>query len=188
MLAAGVDVRLDTAAVDVELAEDGVRVRCADGTTEAGSHVVVTVPLGVLKQGALTFTPDLPADRTAAIARLGFGCYEKVAMRFEQPFWRNAGLGHALIFPRDPTEATMWVINQDAFGGGPTLVCQVVHSASHHVVGRSEAAAVEWATGNSGPRGRRAVPDAVGGGGDRVGHRPLVRWRLHPPAAGGGAP
>jgi hypothetical protein len=43
--------------------------------------VVVTVPLGVLKRGAPTFSPALPADRLAAIERLGFGRYEKVAMR-----------------------------------------------------------------------------------------------------------
>jgi len=146
VLASGVDVHLGTAAVEVEVTQDGVHVHCADGHTEVGSHVVVTVPLGVLKQGSLRFTPELPPERTAAIERLGFGRYEKVAMRFEQPFWRNSGLGHALIFPRDPAEPTMWVINQDAFGGGPTLVCQVFHSAAHHVVGRTEAEAVEWAT------------------------------------------
>jgi polyamine oxidase len=107
----------------------------------------VTVPLGVLKRGSIRFSPVLPPDHAAAIERLGFGHYEKVAMRFDEPFWRRAGLGHMLIFPRDPAEATLWVINQDAFCGGPTLVCQVLHSASHHVVGRSQSEAVDWALG-----------------------------------------
>jgi monoamine oxidase len=147
VLAAGVDVRLGTAAVGVEVTRDGVHVDCADGSAEIGSHVVVTVPLGVLKQGSPRFVPALPPDRTAAIARLGFGHHEKIAMRFDEPFWRNHGLGHVLIFPRDPAEATLWVINQDAFGCGPTLVCQVFHSASHHVVGRTESQAVDWALG-----------------------------------------
>jgi hypothetical protein len=59
-------------------------------------------PLGVLKRDVLRFSPALPPDRLAAIERLGFGRYEKVALRFDEPFWRAAGLPHAMIFPRDP--------------------------------------------------------------------------------------
>ena len=74
----------------------------ADGTAEAGSHVVVTLPLGVLKRGLPRFTPALPPDRLAAIGRLGFGRFEKVALRFAEPFWRQAGFPHLMVFPRDP--------------------------------------------------------------------------------------
>ena len=38
------------------------------------------------------FSPALPRDRLAAIGRLGFGRFEKVALRFAEPFWREAGL------------------------------------------------------------------------------------------------
>ena len=97
-------------------------MRSADGTSEEGSHVVVTVPLGVLKRGAPRFSPALPPDRLAAIERLGFGRYEKVALRFDEPFWRAAGLSHLMLFPRDPEESTVWVFDLDAFGAGPALV------------------------------------------------------------------
>lgn len=36
-------------------------------------HVILTVPLGVLKAGAILFDPPLPPEKLAAIARLGFG-------------------------------------------------------------------------------------------------------------------
>jgi len=40
----------------------------------------------VLKRSAPRFSPALPADRLAAIGRLGFGRYEKVVLRFDEPF------------------------------------------------------------------------------------------------------
>jgi polyamine oxidase len=48
-MATGLDVRLDVDVAEVVLSTSGVRVRSHDGTTEDGSHVVVAVPLGVLK-------------------------------------------------------------------------------------------------------------------------------------------
>jgi len=109
-MAAGVDLRLGTEVTDVAVTADGVRVRTADGRSEAGTHVVVTVPLGVLKRGAPRFSPGLPPDRLAAIGRLGFGRFEKVALRFEEPFWRAAGFPHLMLFPRDPGEWMVWVM------------------------------------------------------------------------------
>ncbi len=99
-----VDVRLGRSVTEIEASRDGVRVRTADGSVEEGSHVVVTVPLGVLKQGLPRFSPALPPDRLAAVERLGFGRFEKVALRFSEPFWRDAGFPHLMVFPRDPDE------------------------------------------------------------------------------------
>jgi polyamine oxidase len=129
-MASGLDVRLGVEVAEVVLGPRSVHVRGADGSTEDGSHVVVTVPLGVLKRGTPQFSPVLPPDRAAAIGRLGFGRYEKVALGFDQPFWRAAGLSHLMIFPRDPADSTLWVFDQDAFGAGPTLVCHNFHSAA----------------------------------------------------------
>jgi monoamine oxidase len=146
-MASGVDVRLGVEVTEVALSSQGVRVRAADGSTEDGSHVVVTVPLGVLKRGRPGFSPALPGDRSAAIGRLGFGRYEKVALRFGEPFWRAAGLSHMIIFPRDPGDPAIWVIGQDAFGGGPVLLFQIFHSSTSRVLGTPEDETVRWALG-----------------------------------------
>src|SRR6202012_2493508 len=61
------------------------------GAAEEVSPPLVAVPLGVLKRGARRFPPPLPADHRAAIGRLGFGRFEKVALRFSEPFWRGGG-------------------------------------------------------------------------------------------------
>ena len=143
-MAAGVDLRLGVDVAEIASSAGGVRVRSADGTSEDGSHVVVTVPLGVLKRGALKFRPALPPDRLAAIERLGFGRYEKVALRFDEPFWRTAGLPHAMIFPRDSRAPAVWAIGLDAFGAGPVLVFQIFHSAARHVLGADPDDAARW--------------------------------------------
>jgi polyamine oxidase len=142
-----VDVRLGRSVTEIEASRDGVRVRTADGSAEEGSHVVVTVPLGVLKRGLPRFSPALPPDRLAAIERLGFGRFEKVALRFSEPFWRDAGFPHLMVFPRDPDEWMVWVMGQDAFGGGPVLVFFVFHSAAERLAAAGRDAAVRWALG-----------------------------------------
>ena len=76
------------------------------------------------------FSPALPRDRLAAIGRLGFGRFEKVALRFAEPFWREAGFPDLMVFPRDPGEWMVWVMGLDAFGAGPALVFSVFHSAA----------------------------------------------------------
>jgi monoamine oxidase len=144
-MAAGVDVRLGVEVTEVARSARGAGVRSADGASEAGSHVVVTVPLGVLKRGAPRFSPVLPPDRLDAIRRLGFGRYEKVALRFGEPFWRAAGFPHVLIFPRAAGDPAIWVLGLDAFGAGPVLVFQVFHSLTRQVLGVTAADAAQWA-------------------------------------------
>ena len=144
-MAVGVDLRLGVEVAEVVVSAGGVRVLAADGTSEEGSHVVVAVPLGVLKRGAPRFSPALPPDRLAAIARLGFGRFEKVALRFDEPFWRAAGFPHMMIFPRDPGEWMVWAVGQDAFGGGPVLVFFVFHSAAGRLLGAGADTAARWA-------------------------------------------
>jgi monoamine oxidase len=121
-LGAGLDVRVGADVEQVIVRPEGVRVRTVSGADEEGSHVVVTVPLGVLQGGGLRFDPPLPPERVATIGRLGFGRYEKVAMRFEEPFWRAAGVPHLLVFPAGADGLAPFLAGQDAFDGGPVLV------------------------------------------------------------------
>jgi monoamine oxidase len=45
----------------------GVTVTLAAGETLTAPYALITLPLGVLKQGAVTFQPPLPAEKQAAI-------------------------------------------------------------------------------------------------------------------------
>ncbi len=101
-IAGDADIRLGVEVTEVLYSARGIAVRDTTGRTEEGTHVVVTVPLGVLKTGSPVFSPSLPADRLTAIKRLGFGHLEKVAMLFDRPFWREAGAPHLFVFPGKP--------------------------------------------------------------------------------------
>jgi monoamine oxidase len=49
--------------------------------------VIVTLPLGVLKQGSVIFDPALPAQKQQAIKTLGMGTLDKLYLWFDDPFW-----------------------------------------------------------------------------------------------------
>uniref|UniRef100_A0A663LL77 Amine oxidase domain-containing protein n=1 Tax=Athene cunicularia TaxID=194338 RepID=A0A663LL77_ATHCN len=65
-----------------------VQVECEDGDTFLADHVIVTVPLGFLKEHHQNFfQPPLPERKAEAIRRLGFGTNNKIFLEFEKPFW-----------------------------------------------------------------------------------------------------
>ena len=43
----------------------------------------------MLKSGDVAFDPPLPAEKIAAIRHVGYGNFEKVALRFDHPFWED---------------------------------------------------------------------------------------------------
>ncbi len=85
-LASGLNIKLGH--VVSHISSDGglVRVTTNGGMFEA-SKVLVTLPLGVLKANTVTFEPELPQDKRTAIARLGFGTLNKIALHYPEPFW-----------------------------------------------------------------------------------------------------
>ncbi|KKA29640.1 hypothetical protein TD95_000693 [Thielaviopsis punctulata] len=66
---------------------DGSRIK-VERTFEF-DDVVVTTPLGWLKNNRDAFEPELPPRLCKAIDSISFGCLEKVYMTFETPFWRK---------------------------------------------------------------------------------------------------
>ena len=88
-LARAVDLRLGQVVRSIEHGNSGVRVTTASGVF-AANRVVVTLPLGVLKAGAVSFQPALPARKLEAIRKLGMGVLDKLVLRFDRAFWDRA--------------------------------------------------------------------------------------------------
>jgi monoamine oxidase len=88
LLAAGLDIVLNTPVTGIVHNDDSVTVRAKDRSFH-GSAAIVTVPLGVLKSGAITFDPPLPAEHTQAVNALGFGVLSKSFFRFTQRNWKT---------------------------------------------------------------------------------------------------
>jgi hypothetical protein len=80
--------------------------------------VVVTVPIGVLQAGTITFSPPLPPPVVAAAHRIGAGRVAKVVAAFDQAFWAPHRAFYVVAEPPEPL--TLWV-DVSAVGGRPLL-------------------------------------------------------------------
>jgi len=143
-LAAGIDIRTSAVVESVVVTEAGVGVTLQGGEVEEASHVVITVPLGVLKSGGLDFRPPLPPDRREAIAQLGFGSYEKVVLVFDRSFWRDSAMSHSIVFPRAEDLAAMWFFDLDAFDAGPAIAAHLFHTVATSVRDWPPGSVVDW--------------------------------------------
>jgi len=86
-LAKGLDIRLGAVVERVLQNGVGARVVLQTGETLSADHVIVTVPLGVLKAGEVVFDPPLSPKRQAAIQTLGMGLLNKCWLRFDRIAW-----------------------------------------------------------------------------------------------------
>ena len=118
-----------------------VSVTCA--TPEGGeatlqAHaVLVTLPLGVLKKGSVAFSPPLPAYKQAAIAALGMGTENRVAMLFPTLFWPGD------VYFLRPTLGRYTFSNLHALGVERVLCAWVRPDAVAEVEALSDEAALE---------------------------------------------
>jgi monoamine oxidase len=86
LLADGLQIVLNTPVTAVARRDSAVIVRAGDRSFE-GPAAIVTVPLGVLKSGAITFDPPLPEGHIHAVNALGFGVLSKSYFRFSRRTW-----------------------------------------------------------------------------------------------------
>lgn len=86
LLAAGLQIQLNTPVTGITRRDDAVTVRAANHSFE-GPAAIVTVPLGVLKAGHIAFDPPLPGPHSRAVAALGFGVLSKSFFRFDRRTW-----------------------------------------------------------------------------------------------------
>lgn len=86
---AGLDIRLRTPVQRISRSPEGVQIETAAGRFAARA-AVISLPLGVLKADTVRFDPPLDRAKQRAIARLGVGELEKIALKFPRVFWPAA--------------------------------------------------------------------------------------------------
>jgi len=79
--AQGLPIRYETPVAAIDWSGAGVRVTSAKGVLSARS-VIVTVSVGVLKSGAIRFTPELPAINRDGLNGVGMGASTRAALSF----------------------------------------------------------------------------------------------------------
>lgn len=130
-LAAGLNIRTGVVVERIAYGDDGVTVSTGQGDFQA-ERVIVTVPLGVLKAGVIDFSPGLPPEKQAAIERIGFGHYEKLALRFPRIFWPTGPHRFNYLSDADPPLFMAW-LNNAHYTGEPVLVAYHAAGLARHI-------------------------------------------------------
>jgi polyamine oxidase len=88
-LAEGLTIQLGQEVRRIDYAQRRMRVSTRSGRSFYGDIVIVTVPIGVLKAGTITFDPPLPARKRDAIRRMGSALLDKLYLEFDSVFWET---------------------------------------------------------------------------------------------------
>jgi monoamine oxidase len=102
-------VQLDAVVTGIAWRRGHAVVRTAAGAELAAPQVVVTVPLGVLKAGAIDFSPRLPGKEDA-LRRLEMGAAARVSLQFEHDGWAGPdSFSHGFLFTGEPPFPVWWI-------------------------------------------------------------------------------
>ncbi|MCB9235576.1 MAG: FAD-dependent oxidoreductase [Bacteroidia bacterium] len=80
------EIQLNSPVTDINYQSDQILIRIQGGQTITAGKVLLTVPLTVLKQGDINFTPSLPASKTESLSHLGMEPGMKLFLRFSNKF------------------------------------------------------------------------------------------------------
>jgi monoamine oxidase len=124
----GVDVEFGFQIERVAWEAGGVTVTSKDGREHSARAAVSTLPVGVLKSGAVKFTPDLPESKRKAMKNLHAGPVSKILLKFRERFWPH------------------WLANLGCGDGPVTLYWPVFYNRGKSVEGK-DPVLVAYATG-----------------------------------------
>ncbi|KAL4431128.1 hypothetical protein ABPG75_006384 [Micractinium tetrahymenae] len=120
----GLDVRYSTAVAVVEQGGDNMTVITADGEALSAPYVILTAPLGLLKDEVIDIQPPLPEAKLQAIRDMGYGLLDKAVFVFDKPFWETPGVPPVDFIMRSmPDLSGGWAIflNYNKLFGIPVL-------------------------------------------------------------------
>jgi len=198
-LVAGMDslVNLFSKDLDIHYGETVREIHWRQGSVNVVSSggerqsdvVVVTLPIGVLRNGDVRFEPALPGSFTAPLGRLRMGLLNKVCLTFPETFW-DAKLDF-LAYYTDPEPLCYAWLNLSHYNGAPALVGFTSGSAARRVetMADDEIVAnimqrIRTRGGIAGPDSR-TIPDPVHVRISRWGRDPYSRGSYSFPGLGG---
>ncbi|KAF4348868.1 hypothetical protein G4B88_027481 [Cannabis sativa] len=140
-LAEGLPIHLNHIVTDVSYSRkvsevlDGqcskVKVTTSSGSEFFADSVLITVPLGCLKQETIKFSPPLPQWKHASVQRLGFGVLNKVVLEFSDVFWDDS-VDYFGVTAEETNQRgqcfMFWSIRKTV--GAPVLIALVVGKAA----------------------------------------------------------
>ncbi len=82
----GLNIRLNQVVSSVNRVGNGFKV-ISNGEPIASDIVVCALPLGVLKSGSITFSPEISSKKKDAIQKIGVGAVNKIILEYPYVFW-----------------------------------------------------------------------------------------------------
>ena len=104
---ANLSLRLGAPVRAIRWKRGDVEVVIGDDSVVRARRAIVTVPVGVLRDGALRFEPDLPEKREAA-GKIEMGQVVKVILKFARAFWEERALPAA----REPAPDVVFMTSE----------------------------------------------------------------------------
>jgi monoamine oxidase len=84
-----------------------VEVKTVSGQPFTADRLLITVSLGVLRKGVLTFFPAIP-DYLQAASDIGYGRIVKILLEFKTAFWREKGAQDQTLFILSDQPVPTW--------------------------------------------------------------------------------
>lgn len=85
-LANGLNIQLNQRVSKVDYSDSKVKIT-HNGIISESDYVLVTVPLGILKNNVIQFAPSLPTVKQNAIQKVGMNCVNKFLLTWDIAFW-----------------------------------------------------------------------------------------------------
>ena len=106
-MGANITVLKSTSITYIDYSNDTAILMTDSGVELYAKVVVVTVPLGVLKNNSISFNPPLPLAKQEAIEKVGMGTVNKVFLSWRNGSWIPAALSNLTYIGVDVPNATM---------------------------------------------------------------------------------
>ncbi|XP_076957705.1 polyamine oxidase 2-like [Bidens hawaiensis] len=141
-LAKGLHICLGHRVKKITRRTNGVKVTVENGRTFFADAAIVAVPLGVLKSNTISFEPRLPEWKEEAIADLGIGIENKIALHFDKVFWPNVEF---LGVVAETSYGCSYFLNLHKATGHPVLVYMPAGQLARDIEKMSDEAAASFA-------------------------------------------
>lgn len=136
----GDGILFDTRVRAIHWSSDGVRIlaeRDGEATQIRARRAIVTLPIGVLRDDDVVFSPPLPPEKRAAIDALAMGPVLRVVLEFRSRFWERVDGGRfAQTGFFDATPCAMRSLWTRAPQRTPLLAAWAGGGAAHRIVER----------------------------------------------------
>lgn len=141
-LANGLNIQTGSPVTAIRHGDNGAEITAKAGI-QSFEAVIVTVPLGVLKSGAIAFDPPLSAERAKRIDRMGFSAFEKAFITLDKPV--NLGALNVSVASDNP-----WcnLINLSEVAGKPAVLAYCGGDDARKAANTSEAQNRDWLLAN----------------------------------------